>query len=493
MFKKDIFSDIKKGGRIPYYKLFIGGEWRKSSTNDFIEILEPESNRVFAKVAKASIYDAEDAIEAAETSKEILEEVPLYQRIEILKKVADLIEKYFKDFVEILIKEAGKSISDAESEVKGTVERIRLVELEAKELEDRIIRGDLLKDTYGRYAIVRRRPLGIIVAITPFNYPLFTPTIKIVPSFLAGNSTILKPATDTPISSLMLAKCFQIAGIPKGSLNVLVGRGSEIGEYLVKNKRVNMVTFTGNTETGKQIASICGMKRLQLELGGKAPAIVLEDADLELAAKEIVTGSLKYSGQRCDAISRVLVVDKVADELVKKIVEEVKNWKYKGLKNRETRISPLINQSAYNKVEELVSDAVQKGARIVYSNEKRGLIYPPTVLDYVKPYMKIAIEETFGPIVTIIRVADEEEAIRIAKSSRYALDSCVFTKDVKKGIEIGKKLDEGMVHLNSHPRHGLGLFPYGGNKESGIGREGIKYSLLSMTELQTIVLKEEAI
>jgi len=288
---------------------------------------------------------------------------------------------------------------------------------------------------------------------------------------------------------LMFGKIMQEAGTPDGVINVITGSSSEIGDYLCSHPKINMISFTGSSVAGKHIASIAGMKKLHLELGGKAPAIVLEDCDFNLAVKEVVTGCLKYSGQRCDAISRVLVVESIADKFVNAVLEEVKNWKFGDPRNPDTMVGPLINERAAKKVEDLVNDAISKGAKLLYGGKRYALgYYEPTVLDYVNRDMRIAWEETFGPVVTIMRVKDLEEAIKIANESEYGLDACIFTKDIDKAFDAAQRIEAGSVHINAHPTHGLGIFPFGGDESSGLGREGIKYSIEDMTKIHTIVL-----
>jgi acyl-CoA reductase-like NAD-dependent aldehyde dehydrogenase len=338
--------------------------------------------------------------------------------------------------------------------------------------------------------MIIRQPLGVLLAITPFNYPLFTAVAKIAPGIAAGNSIICKPASDDPICLLMFAKIMQEAGTPDGVVNIITGSSSEIGDYLCSHPKVDMISFTGSSAVGKHIASITGMKKIQMELGGKAPAIVLEDCDLNLAVKECAAGSLKFSGQRCDAISRVLIIESIADRFVSAILEEVKNnWKFGDPKNSDTVVGPLINERAAKKVEELINDAVSKGAKILYGGKRYALgYYEPTVLDRVNRNMRIAWEETFGPVVTIMRVKDFEEAIRLANESEYGLDACIFTKDIDKALDAAQRIEAGSVHINAHPTHGLGIFPFGGDENSGMGREGIKYSIEDMSKVHSVII-----
>lgn len=475
----------REGKRV--YRLFIGGRWVESSNKKTFDVKNPVTGKLIARIQKATPDDALRAIESAHKTKSVISEMPAVQRIELLEKIHELILKYQKDLVDMIVHEAGKPVIYAEGEVKATAERLHFAAEEAKTFQGEYIPGDITPDTVKKFAIVSRKPRGVVLAISSFNYPLYISIAKIAPAIVSGNSVVLKAASDDPICTLMFARLAELAGMPKGVFNVVTGSSSEIGDLMVSDSRVNMISFTGSTYVGKHIADIAGMKRIHLELGGKCPAIVLEDADLDLAVKECLAGTLKFSGQRCDAISRVIVVDRIANDFVERTLKGIKKWGVGDPRNRKTKIGPLINQKAIEKVEVLVNDAVEKGAKLLYGGKKRGLYYYPTVLDNVNQNMRIAWEETFGPIVTIIRVKDEKDAVKIANQSNFGLDACVFTKDIDKAVSIARKLEDGSVTINAHPSHGLGNFPFGGDKDSGIGREGLNYSIDEMTKLHTIV------
>ena len=479
-----IFDSIRKDNT---YKILINGKWTTSSTKKTFEVTSPADGSAIAKVQKASKIDAEKAIKAAFDSK-VKANMPAYQRCQILNKMADLLEKNKEEFLDIICKESGKTNSLAQGEVHASIERLRLGGDEAKCMRGETINADIVSDKKDM-ALVIRQPVGVILAITPFNYPLFTAISKIAPAIAAGNSLVIKPASADPICLLMFGKIMQEAGMPDGTVNVITGSGSEIGDFISAHPDIDMISFTGSSAAGKHLASIAGMKKLHLELGGKAPAIVLEDCDFEVAVKEVVTGSIKFSGQRCDAISRVLVVEPIADRFVNAVLEEVKKWKFGDPREPDTVVGPLISESSAKFVEELVNDAVGKGAKLLYGGKRHEHgYYEPTVLDNITGEMRIAWEETFGPVVTIIRVKDYEEAIKIANESEYGLDACIFTKDIDKAIDAGHRLECGSVHINAHPTHGVGLFPFGGDESSGMGRQGIKLSAEEMTKPHTIVL-----
>jgi len=468
------------------YKILIDGQWIEAS--DTFEIKSPADGSLIARVQKASQKDAERAVQAAFNAKSKIANTDASERSKMLDRMGDLLEQNKDEFIEIIMKESGKTLKLTQGEVNASIDRLHYAADEAKEIRGEIIRGDIASERKN-IGMVIRQPLGVLLAITPFNYPLFTGVAKVAPGIAAGNSIVIKPASDDPICLLMFSKIMQDSGLPDGVINTITGSGSEIGDYLCSHPKVDIISFTGSSAAGKHIASIVGMKKLNLELGGKAPAIVLEDCDFNLAVKEVVTGSLKYSGQRCDAISRVLVVESIADKFVDAVLNEVKKWKFGDPKDPEILVGPLINERAAKKVEELVNDAISKGAKLLYGGKKYALgYYEPTVLDFVNRNMRIAWEETFGPVVTIIRVIDFDEAIKLANESEYGLDACIFTKNIDKAFDAAQRIEAGSVHINAHPTHGLGIFPFGGDESSGMGREGIKYSIEDMSKIHAMVL-----
>jgi acyl-CoA reductase-like NAD-dependent aldehyde dehydrogenase len=469
------------------YKMLIDGQWIEAS--DIFEVKTPIDGSFIARVQKASQGDAEKAVQAAFNAKEKIAKMDAIDRGAILDKAGDLLEQNKNEFIDIIFKESGKPINLAKGEVDASIARLHYAADEAKDIRGEFIKGDFVPSHRKTMGMVVRQPLGVLLAITPFNYPLYTGVSKVASAIAAGNSIVMKPASDDPICLLMFAKVMQNAGLPDGVINIITGSGSEIGDFLASHPKVDMISFTGSSVAGKHIASICGMKKLQLELGGKAPAIILEDCDFDLAVKEVVKGSLEFSGQRCDAISRVLVINSIADDFVNAVLEEVKKWKFGDPRDSSVSIGPLINEKAAKKVEELINDAISKGAKLLCGGKKYELgYYEPTVLDFINRNMRIAWEETFGPVVTIIRVNDLEEAINLSNESEYGLDACIFTKDVDKAFEAAQRIEAGSVHINARPTHGLGAFPFGGDKSSGIGREGIKYSIENMSKIHMIVL-----
>ncbi|MEM3383116.1 MAG: aldehyde dehydrogenase family protein [Nitrososphaerales archaeon] len=480
----------KEPDGIPFFKMYINGEWIRSDSDEVIDVDTPIDGSIVARISNASKEDIDKAIDAAHNSRQKIRDMPGIERIEIFWKASQYLLNYKDDFIKALMVEAGKPKKDAEGEVMATIDRLRLTMEEARKIFGEYIPGDWSYDTTGKIALVIREPVGVVVTITPFNYPLFIASSKIIPALLAGNTVVSKQSSENPVSLLLFTRILEEAGIPRGTFNVVTGSG-EIGKYLISNEKVTMINFTGSTDVGRQIANMAALKKMHLELGGKGMAIVLEDADLELAAKKCVEGSLKNAGQRCDAISAILVIESIADKFIEKVMEEVFNWKHGDPRDPSVKVGPVINIKAAERIKGLIDDAKMKGAKLIMGGNHKGCYFEPTVLYDVPLNARIAWEETFGPVITVIKIRNEDEAIEIGKKSRYGLDSCVFTNNFYKMWKIAKRLETGEVTINDLPKHGVGYFPFGGTKESGIGREGIGYSIDEMTVLKTITFNLE--
>lgn len=486
------FGDLYNIGAdgLPVFKMFIGGRWVESLTGETFPVDTPIDDSVVAYAQRGGDGDVELAVKAAKEARPRIRAIAAIDRIEIFHEAASIIERHIEDFVQALLLEAGKPPADGRGEITAVVERMRMTMEDVSKISGEYKPGDWSADTMGKIAIVLREPVGTVGAIGPFNYPLYIPAAKIIPAILSGNTVIVKPASDTPLSQLLLARVLEEAGVPPGVLNVVTGPG-RMGAKIAGHEEVGMISFTGSTEVGREIARIAANKRLHLELGGKAYAIVLDDADLALAANRCVAGSVRNVGQRCDAVSAILVVETVADKFVAHVLQEVDKIKCGDPRMDGINMGPLINRAAAERVNSLVKDAVAKGAKLLRGGNYKGSYHEPTVLDMVPFDARILWEETFGPVVTIARVKDEEEAISIASRSRYGLDACVFTNNFYRMWRVAKSLQVGAITVNDFPRHGVGYFPFGGVKDSGIGREGIGYSIEEMMVLKTVVFNLE--
>lgn len=468
------------------YKNLVNGNW--ITTTNTIEIFSPYENTCLGTVPKMNKTDIDEVIKTSKESQKLWAQIEISERSKILHKAATLIEENCDELSNILMKEIGKDINSSISEVKRTADFIRFTADAGKNLEGETISADNFPGfKKNKLSFAQRVPLGVVLAISPFNYPINLSASKIAPALMGGNSVILKPPTQGSISALHLVKIFQEAGIPNGVLNTVTGKSSEIGDYIVTHPDVNFINFTGSSQVGKHIAKIAEMIPMMMELGGKDAAIVLNDADLNDAANEIVSGAFSYSGQRCTAIKRVLVEENVADDLTSKLLSKIGKLTIGSPKDGST-ITPLIDTPAADFVEELIADALAKGATLLCGNKREGNLIYPTLFDKVTPSMRIAWEEPFGPVLPIIRVKDKNEAILLANESEYGLQSCIFTKNINNAFYIANKLEVGAVQINNKSERGPDHFPFSGVKSSGMGTQGIKYSIEAMTRLKSIVL-----
>ena len=470
---------------LPNFKMLVGGSWIFSSGGTQ-QVDTPIDDSVVAMVQSATPAEVGSSVASAYSARKKIREIPAIDRIDILNKARHLLEEHEKEFMDVLMLEAGKASSAARGEVRTSANRIKMTMEEARSIFGEYVPGDWSEDTMAKFALVIHEPVGVVACVAPFNYPLFSMVAKVVPALVSGNTVVMKPASDDPMSAILLARVLEEAGVPPGTVNVVTGSGAAIGGALLSDPKVSMVTLTGSTDTGKLAAKLAGMKRLHLELGGKGAAIVAPDADLGLAAKKVLEGSFKFSGQRCDAISRVFVPRDVYDSFVLRLLDEYDSWKAGDPRDPETSVGPLINPQAALRVQTLVDDAISLGAELVRGGHHSGSYFEPTVLGNVPQNALIATEETFGPVATLIAVGGLEEAIELTNCSRYGLDSCVFTRDFYTAWRVAKTLEEGTVTVNDAPAHGVGYFPFGGNKDSGMGREGIGYSIDEMTRIKTI-------
>lgn len=483
---KDIYE--VKDGEI-HLKNYIGGKWDFLG-EDIRPVKNPFDSSTVAYVPYLDKDNIEKAIDSAYEGRQSIRNVPAIERIELFRNAAQLLEENKEFLVRSLVLEAGKPLHNAEGEVNATIRRMEMVAEEARKIFGEYVPGDWSEDTMQKFALVIREPIGVVLAISPFNYPLFITSAKVIPALLAGNSVVVKLPSADPITFLLLTRILEKAGLPKGALNVITASGKLLDDF-IDDERIGAITFTGSTEVGKKIAKLAGMKHLHLELGGNGAAIVLDDADLDLAAEKVVKGSLNFSGQRCDAISRVLVDERIADRFIDKVGRIVESKSFGDPWQEKTMVGPLIDEDSAIFVEGLVNDSIDRGAKLVTGGKRDRTLYYPTVIDHVPRDARIMKEETFGPVVSIQRVRDMENALEVANDSKYGLDSCVFTKDIYKAWKVAKTLKDGEITINDSPAHGVGYFPFGGAAESGIGREGIGYSIDEMTRLKTIVYNLE--
>jgi acyl-CoA reductase-like NAD-dependent aldehyde dehydrogenase len=468
----------------------IDGDELKGGERETKEVHNPYNGEVVGKIEYVREGDLDRAIATAErVFHETMRYIPAYQRSAILRKAADLLEARTEEFARTLVLEAGKPIRDARGEVDRAVQVIRFASDEAKSLGGELVPMDAAVGGENRIGMVRRYPVGVVAAITPFNFPLNLVLHKLAPAFAAGNTVVLKPADRTPLSSIALARLFEEAGLPKGALNVVLGRGSQIGEPLVTDSRVAKVSFTGSVPVGLQIQKWAGLKKMTLELGSNSPNLVFDDADMDSSIAGLVGGAFAFSGQACISVQRIYVQSTVYSEFLMKYVERVKQLQIGDPLLETTDIGPMISESEAVRAETWVKEAEQEGAVVLTGGKRKGTIMEPTVLANVKPHMKVVCHEVFAPIVSIIPFETEKDAVYMANDSDFGLQAGIFTNDINRALRLADQLDTGGVWINEVSTYRQDNHPYGGIKLSGIGKEGVKYAIQDMMASKFIGIK----
>ena len=454
-----------------------------------IEIKSPLNGEVIGSVPAMTQSEVDEIIARSKNALKEWKKVPLYERADMLYRCAQILMDKEEELANLLVREVAKDLKSAKSEVSRTADFIRFTADIAKSMHGETIQSDRFPGfENNKISLVTRDPIGVVLAISPFNYPVNLAASKLAPALVAGNTVIFKPATQGALSGQFLAEVFYEAGFSRDILTVITGRGSEIGDYVVTHKDINFINFTGSTEVGSHISQITCMVPLMMELGGKDAAIVLEDADIELAAKNIVAGGFSYSGQRCTAVKRILVVDEVADQLVARMKELIEELPVGNPLEKQVTIVPLINSSAADFVCELMEDASKKGAKLIIGEKREGNLIYPTLYDYVTKDMRLAWEEPFGPVLPVMRVKNMDEAIEIANASEYGLQSSIFSENIDRAFYVADKLEVGTVQINNKTERGPDHFPFLGVKSSGLGTQGIRYSIETMTRPKATVI-----
>lgn len=436
------------------YKFYVNGEWRESQTKEVIEIHSPYKDAIVGKVQAISQSEADEAIQAAKIAQKNWEQISIRERGDYLYRWIKELATMKEEIATTIMQEVGKGFNDAVKEVERTIDLIRFTIEEAIHLYGESMLGENFPGgSRSKIAISHRVPLGVVLAISPFNYPVNLSAAKIAPALISGNTVVFKPATQGAISGIKMIEALDKAGLPKGVLNVVTGHGSAIGNYLIEHPGIDMISFTGGSETGKRIAKLANMIPLVMELGGKDPAIVVKDANLDLAVKQIVSGAFSYSGQRCTAIKRVFVEESIADELVSKLTKELETVTIGSPEDNKT-IVPLIDKKSADFVQGLIDDALEKKAVLITGNKREGNLIYPTLLDHVTADMRLAWEEPFGPVLPIIRVKTVDEAIDMSNQSEYGLQASIFSQDIDQAFTIAGKIQAGSVQINGRTERG---------------------------------------
>lgn len=459
--------------------LLIGGE-RKTS-GDVLEVRSPYDGRLVGKTFLADDAQIEVALASSEASFQKLRKMPAYRRSEITAAVARGIEERGDEFARTISLESGKPIKEARAEVKRAVTTFQLASEEAKRLGGEVIPLDISPGSEGRFGIVRRFPVGPVLGISPFNFPLNLVAHKVAPAMASGNPMLLKPSPKTPLTALMLGEIVAGAGWPAGGLNVINCTNEQAGR-IWKDERVRKLTFTGSAKVGWTLKALAGERKVTLELGGNAGVIVHGDADIEFAAKRCALGAFSNAGQVCISVQRIYVEKRIFEEFRDRLLANCKALKAGDPLDETTDIGPMIDEAAAKRAEEWVIEAVAGGARIISGGRRKGNMMEPTVLTGTSPSMKVCSEEVFAPVVSIEPYVSFEEAIGNVNRGRYGLQAGVFTRDMGRVFEAFETLDVGGVIANDLPTYRVDNMPYGGVKMSGFGREGVRYAIEEMTE-----------
>ncbi len=487
------FETLSNHKTPPTYTFFDGETWRESRSGKVVEVTSPIDSSPLGNLQVVTTSEIDAVIAKAKQAQPVWEATALNKRVSTMHLAADWV-RHFQDYlISLLVREIGKTTEEAKSEVVRTADLIDYFADEAQSLRGETLDSDNFPGyDKGRIALIERVAHGVVVAIAPFNYPVNLSASKIVPALLMGNAVIFKPPTQGGISGLHLTRIFEKAGVPAGVLACVTGSGSEIGTYLVSHPKADMIAFTGSSDTGVAIAKEAPMKPMLFECGGNNPAVVLPDADMNRAGREIIKGAFSFAGQRCTAVKYVLATQGVIDQLLPLILEQMKELVKMGdPRSPETKlVGPVISQQVAEHIEEVTSEALKEGARRAAGGGRRGAYLEPTVLTGVRPTMKVVATEVFGPVLSFVPVASYDEADRIINESRFGLQASVFTKDEGTGVVFAKKLNVGSVQINGSPQRGPDHFPFLGVKKSGLGAQGVRYSLEAMSRLRPIVLNK---
>ena len=475
-------------------RMFIAGEWRDASNGETMAVVNPATEDVIATVPKGTEADAKAAADAAQDAKKRVHKVTAWDRYQFLSKAARLLEEHQEEMARLITLEAGKPIRDARIEARRAVITFTYAAEEAKRIYGEVFPPDaypLPPGNENRIVFSVREPIGTVVCISPFNFPLNLLCHKVAPALAAGNCVIAKPTSETPLVAIRLVELLLEAGVPKDAVQIVTGPGRTVGNALVESPNTEAITFTGSTQIGTQIASLGGKraKRIILEMGGMDPVIILDDADLPRAVEAVARATFGLAGQVCIASKRILAAEKIADQFSGLLADRVSKFKVADPGQEDTDIGPVISASSREFIHTLIMEAKASGAKVKTGGDKlpgKGYFYKPTVLADVTSDMRVMQDEPFGPIGPVQSVASDEEAVEIANSSMYGLQSSVYSRDLRRALRVAREIKAGGVMINDPTTIRWDNMPFGGVKLSGLGREGVRYAIQEMTETKLI-------
>ena len=465
-------------------KMYVAGQWVDKPKK--IEVTNPFDGSVVDTVPQADKGDVDRALESATRGAKVMARLPGYERYKILKKAADLLEARVEEFGRTITLEEGKIIGEGRTEASRSVQTLTLSAEEAKRIHGETIPFDGAPGATRQFGFTLRVPCGVVVAISPFNFPLNLVCHKVGPALAAGNSVVIKPATDTPLSALKLTEILLEAGLPPEAVQCLTGHGGEIGDLLCADRRVRKITFTGSRDVGERICHVAGIKKVTMELGSNSPIIVMPDAALEKVAVATAATGYANAGQVCISTQRVITNRRIYSDFLDALRPKVAALTTGNPLDEKVKVGPMIREKDAIRVESWVKEAVGSGARLVVGGERRGTIVQPAVVADVKPEMRISCNELFGPVVAVTPFDSIDEAIALANDSIYGLSAGIFTENLEWAIKFAREVQSGNLMINWGPQWRADLMPYGGLKESGFGKEGPRYAVEEMTELKLV-------
>lgn len=465
-------------------KMLIGGSWVDRPKK--IDVCNPYDGSVIDTVPAASEEDVKAAVASAVEGFEEYKRFPSCERIGILTKAANMLFERQEEFARVIATEGSKTIKEARLEASRCVNTLFISAEEARRITGETLPFDSFPNGINKKGFYYRFPIGVIAAITPFNDPLNLVAHKLGPAFAAGNAVVLKPATVTPLSALKLAEVLLEAGLPPKALQVVTGYGNQIGDALVSDERIRMISFTGGVEAGLQITKVAGLKKIGMELGSNSPTIVMDDANLEYAVESCVSGAFWAVGQNCIGVQRLLVHAPIYDEFRDRFVARTEQYKVGPQLDEDTDMGPMITENEAKRVEDWIKEATDGGGALLSGGAREYTRVQPTILENLPRGVRLDCEEVFGPVVSLYKIESLDEAISIANSVRYGLHAAIFTSNIDRSLKAAYELDCGGVIINESTDYRLDMMPFGGVKYSGIGREGIKFALQEMTEPKVV-------
>ncbi|KOY83179.1 aldehyde dehydrogenase family protein [Lysinibacillus macroides] len=465
--------------------LYINGQWE--STANYASLYAPYSQQKIAEIPQASQEVVQKAIHAAYKAKEAAANTTAYERAQVLEQLVQLFVQHKEKAARIIALEAGKPLKYALLEIERTIETYKFAAEEAKRLVGEIVPMDAAKNGHNRFGYTLEQPIGVVAAITPFNFPQNLVAHKVGPAIAAGNTIILKPASQTPLSALFLAELMEQTSLPKGAFNVITGGGKLVGDVLVESDQINMITFTGSPAVGMDIRNRAGLKKVTLELGSNAGLLIDKQVNLDEIVSKCVVGAFSNQGQVCISLQRIYVMDTLYDEFLAKFVAQTERLVLGDPLEMTTDISALIHANEELRALDWINEALANGAELATGGKLQNRILLPTILTNVADHLKVSCQEVFAPIVIVNRITSIQEGIEAINQSQYGLQAGIFTNDIQTAFMTSKALEVGGVIINDIPTYRVDQMPYGGVKESGTGKEGIKYAIHEMTETKLIV------